>query len=49
MEQTEETNTGRLLNDITEIIRRYEEQWQKTGGKYRQTNTPEFQVKGVLV
>jgi hypothetical protein len=34
MEQTLETNAGRLLNGVTEIIKRYEETWQKTGEKY---------------
>jgi hypothetical protein len=34
MEQTLETNAARLLNGVTDIIRRYEAQWQKTGEKY---------------
>jgi hypothetical protein len=34
MEQTVETNAARLLNGVTDIIKRYEAQWQKTGKKY---------------
>jgi hypothetical protein len=35
MEQTlVETNTGQLLNGVTEIIKGYEAEWQKTGEKY---------------
>jgi hypothetical protein len=34
MEQTLESNAGQLLNGVTDIIKRYETQWQKTGSKF---------------
>jgi hypothetical protein len=34
MEQTLESNAARLLDGVTDIIKRYEEDWQKTGEKY---------------
>jgi hypothetical protein len=42
MEQTLETNVARLLNGVTDIIKRYEAQWQKTGEKYNL-----FKVAGI--
>jgi hypothetical protein len=42
MEQTLETNAARLLNGVTDIIKRYEARWQKTGEKYNI-----FEVAGI--
>lgn len=42
MEQPLETNAARLLDGVTDIIKRYEAQWQKTGEKYNL-----FKVAGI--
>jgi hypothetical protein len=42
MEQTLERDAARLLDGVTEIIKRYEERWQKTGEKYNL-----FKVAGI--
>jgi hypothetical protein len=34
MDQTVETSAARLLDGVTDIIKGYEAQWQKTGEKY---------------
>jgi hypothetical protein len=47
MEQTVEY-AGRLLKGVTDIIRRYEETWQKTGEKYNIFTIAGIAHKGVV-
>ena len=42
MEQTVEQNAAALVDGVTDIIKRYEAQWQKTGEKYNL-----FKVAGI--
>jgi hypothetical protein len=42
MDQTVEKNAAALVDGVTDIIKRYEAQWQKTGEKYNL-----FKVAGI--
>ena len=49
MEQTLETNAAQLLNGVTDIIKRYEEEWQKTGEKYNLFKVARIAHKEVII
>ncbi|MDR0585590.1 MAG: PD-(D/E)XK nuclease family protein [Treponema sp.] len=49
MEQTLETNAARLLNGVTDIIKRYEARWQKTGEKYNIFKVADIAHKEVIM
>jgi hypothetical protein len=49
MEQTLETNAARLLNGVTDIIKHYEETWQKTGEKYNLFKVADIAHKEVIM
>jgi hypothetical protein len=49
MEQTLETNAGQLLSGVTEIIKDYEEKWQKTGEKYNLFKVARIAHKEVIM
>jgi hypothetical protein len=48
-EQALETNTALLLNSITDVIKRYEAQWQKTGEKYNLFRVADIAHKEVIM
>jgi hypothetical protein len=49
MERTLETNAARLLNGVTNIIKCYEAQWQKTGEKYNIFKIADIARKEVIM
>jgi hypothetical protein len=47
--QSSEKTAGQLLTDVTDIIKRYEAEWQKTGEKYNLFKAAGIAHKEVII